>query len=109
MDRKATVYCKGVLAGRIEELHEGYRFAYDSRYLAGSEAQPISMTLPMRLKPFVSSTLFSFFYGLLAEGALKEMQCRKLRLDENDHFGRLLKTVGSDAIGAVTVVEEAEE
>jgi len=36
------------------------------------------------------------------------MQCQKLKLDEDDHFGRLLKTTDSDTIGDVTVVEEAE-
>ena len=33
----------------------------------------------------------------------------QLKLDEDDHFGRLLKTAGSDTIGEVTVVEESEE
>jgi hypothetical protein len=36
---------------------------------------------------------------------LKTIQCRALKIDENDHFTRLLKTSGMDVIGSVTVEE----
>jgi serine/threonine-protein kinase HipA len=109
VSRSGKVYCRGVLAGRIEEKPDGgCRFSYDAEYLASTEAKPVSLTLPLRSEPFGSATLFPFFYGLLAEGILKDTQCRKLKLDENDHFGRLLKTADSDTIGDVTVVEEEE-
>ena len=108
MSRRVNVFCRGVLAGRIEEVPDGYRFAYDANYLASGNAKPISLTMPMRSEPLHSKVLFPFFFGLLAEGILKETQCRKLKLDENDHFGRLLKTANSDTIGDVTVVEDLE-
>ena len=108
MSRSGKVYCQGYLAGRLSELPEGYRFAYNDKYLASRDAKPVSLTLPLEPEPFESTVLFPFFYGLLAEGILKETQCRKLKLDENDHFGRLLKTANSDTIGDVTVVEESE-
>lgn len=47
--------------------------------------------------------LFPFFYGLLAEGAQKRMQCRTMWIDENDHFTRLAETCREGAIGAVYV------
>jgi serine/threonine-protein kinase HipA len=106
--RQGIVYCAGERAGQIEEVAGGYRFTYEAAYLASPGARPISLTLPKRPEPHMSKVLFPFFYGLLAEGILKETQCRKLRLDENDHFGRLLKTTHSDTVGAVTVVEEPE-
>lgn len=108
MSRSGKVYCRGTLVGRIEEVPDGYRLAYDAGYLASAESTPISLTLPKRSEPYTSKSLFPFFFGLLAEGILKETQCRKLKLDENDHFGRLLKTAHGDTIGAVTVVEEQE-
>ena len=108
MSRSGKVFCGGRLAGRIEELPDGYRFTYDAEYLASPETHAISLTLPRRSEPFTSAVLFPFFFGLLAEGILKDTQCRKLKLDENDHFGRLLKTAHSDTIGDVTVVEETE-
>jgi len=102
------VYCRGVLAGRIQQVPDGYRFTYDAQYLASAGTRPISLVLPKQSEPLQSKVLFPFFYGLLAEGILKETQCRKLKLDENDHFGRLLKTANSDTIGDITVVEEPE-
>ena len=106
MNRRGRVYRDGMLAGHIETVPDGYRFAYDTRYLAEPGTSAISLILPKRTEPYESKTLFPFFFGLLAEGILKETQCRKLRLDGNDHFNRLLKTAHSDTIGAVTVVED---
>ncbi len=106
MNRSGKVYCQERLAGRIEERPEGYRFTYNTAYLALADASPVSLTLPLRSEPHESPVLFPFFYGLLAEGILKDTQCRMLKLDENDHFGRLLKTAGSDTIGDVTVEED---
>lgn len=108
MSRKGTVFCGGTLAGHIEETPAGFRVTYDSGYLAAPGTRAISLTLPKRTEPYTSKVLFPFFFGLLAEGILKETQCRELKLDENDHFGRLLKTAHNDTIGAVTVVEEPE-
>ena len=100
--RRGTVYVDDLIAGFIEETTDGYVFKYDSRYLNQPNAQAVSLTLPLRPQPYVSATLFSFFCGLLAEGSLAEMQCRTLKLDERDTFGRLLETC-HDTIGAVTV------
>jgi serine/threonine-protein kinase HipA len=108
MSRQGKVYCAGALAGRIEETADGYRFTYAAGYLAAPGTMAISLTLPKRPQAYTSKVLFPFFFGLLAEGILKETQCRKLKLDENDHFGRLLKTAHADTIGAVTVAEEPE-
>jgi HipA-like protein len=108
VSRSAKVYCCGVFAGRVEETSEGYRFTYDREYLVSENSKSISMTLPKRAEPFQSKVLFPFLYGLLAEGILRETQCRKLKLDENDHFGRLLKTAHSDTIGNITVIEDLE-
>lgn len=102
--RSGKVYINKILAGAITEIPSGYRFEYEPDYVI-SEHPSISLTLPKNQGVFESPTLFSFFFGLLSEGGLKDAQCRALKLDENDHFGRLLKTCGNDTIGCVTVVE----
>jgi HipA-like protein len=104
--RSAIVYQLNKRAGRLEETADGYTFTYDQAYLLDPGAPPVSLLLPKRLEPYVSKALFPFFYGLLAEGALKSEQCRRLKLDEHDHFGRLIKTAGETAIGSVSVIEE---
>jgi hypothetical protein len=42
---------------------------------------------------------------LLAEGENKLLQCRLLKIDEYDHFTRLLRTCATETIGGITVKE----
>ena len=109
MSLRARVLNNGRLAGLLEETSKGtYHFAYDSGYLADPDAKPVSLTLPLRQEPFESPQLFPFFSGLLAEGNLKELQCRLYKIDPEDDFTRLLKTTRNDVIGAVTLEELPE-
>lgn len=103
--RKANVYCRGVLAGILSVDAEVYRFRYLPEYLRNSELPAISLTLPKQEAAFQSAVLFPFFFGLLAEGEDKALQCRLLRIDEEDHMTRLLKTCVAETIGGVTVEE----
>jgi serine/threonine-protein kinase HipA len=97
------VYNNGILAGILQRENENYIFEYDQDYLSDPANPSICTSLSKSQRTHHSKTLFPFFYGLLAEGVDKELQCRTLRIDENDHFNRLLKTAGSDTIGAITV------
>jgi serine/threonine-protein kinase HipA len=106
MMRKGIVQVYGRNAGRLEETEKGFRFKYMVEYLADAKAPAVSLTLPKTSDAYESNFLFPFFFGLLAEGNLKAEQCVRLKLDENDAFGRLLLTAGSDTIGAVTVQKE---
>lgn len=103
---KAAVYNNETMAGILEKrAPNDYRFVYDEAYLSDSALPAISLTLPKSEKEYTSSTLFSFFTGLLAEGINKDIQCMLLKIDENDDFTRLLKTAGNDNIGAITLKE----
>lgn len=103
---KARVYYNEHLAGYLEKSEEGYLFFYDDDYLEKDDTPAISLAFPKQQKEFRSQYLFPFFFGLLAEGEQKEIQCKKLKIDENDHFTRLLKTAMLNTIGAVTVRED---
>jgi serine/threonine-protein kinase HipA len=104
--RRGKVYYCEHLAGSLEETANGYRFTYEPAYLATPGMPDISLTLPKQKEAFESPVLFPFFFGLLAEGVQKEIQCRFLKIDEADDFGRLIRTAGQDTIGAVTVHAE---
>lgn len=108
-ERRGQVFVGERLAGLLEQTVTGCRFTYDPAYLADPAAPPVSLTLPRRTCPFEAPHLFAFFHGLLAEGSIKALQCQQLRLDEADHFGRLLATAHADTIGAVTVRPLPEE
>jgi len=103
--RRATVYCLQIPAGILSRDANGYTFQYLATYLENADLPAISLTLPRQAAPFRSQVLFAFFFGLLAEGELKTVQCRVLRIDEHDHFTRLLKTCSVETIGGVTIQE----
>lgn len=106
---KAGIYNNGVLAGYLEKrTPDDYRFTYAESYLADPTLPSVSLTLPRSRTEHQSPVLFSFFIGLLAEGINKDIQCRLLKIDEEDDFTRLLKTAGDDTIGAITVKEIIE-
>lgn len=101
--KSGTVYYRDIPAGTLIKDSNGYTFRYSHDYLINPAMPDISATLPKSRTEYRSKFLFPFFFGLLAEGSQKERQCRELRIDENDHFTRLLETSAYGAIGAVYV------
>jgi serine/threonine-protein kinase HipA len=101
-NRKASVLFNDIFAGVIEETERGYKFSYDPGYI--SSGKPLSVSLPLTLKPYESDSLFSFFEGLLPEGWYLQIVARKFHLDENDLFGLLIATC-KDTPGAVSIEE----
>ncbi len=101
---KAGVYNNGILAGVLEKSLDGtFLFEYDDLYLQNVGNPSISLTLNRNIKIHKSKKLFAFFFGLLSEGVNKNIQCRLLKIDEHDHFGRLLLTAQEDTIGPITI------
>lgn len=101
---KAGVYNNGILTGILEkQLNGTYSFEYDEVYLQNDKNPSISLTMTRSIKKHESEKLFAFFFGLLSEGVNKNIQCRLLKIDEDDHFGRLLLTAQEDNIGSITV------
>jgi serine/threonine-protein kinase HipA len=103
---KGYVYYNKRLAGILKKVEGIYIFMYDEQYINDKNTKSISLSLPKNKRQFRSKFLFPFFYGLLTEGVTKQIQCRKLKIDENDFFTRLLKTAGEDTIGCITIKEE---
>ncbi len=76
--RRANVYCRGILAGVVSRDQAGrYRFQYVPEYLSSPKCPPISLSFPKQEAAFESPVLFPFFFGLLAEGDDKALQCRR--------------------------------
>ena len=105
MNKKGLVFYNDVFAGTLEYDNRHYLFTYDSAYRADPALPAIALSFPKKQTVFHSPVLFPFFFGLLAEGAEKNLQCAVLKIDENDHFTRLLKTACTNTIGAITVRE----
>lgn len=105
--RQGKVYYNDLLAGTITEMDDGsYVFQYDDAYFFNTQLPAISVTLPKSSQQHRSTLLFPFFFNMLSEGMNRRLQSRALKIDENDHFGLLLKTAAHETIGAITVRED---
>lgn len=108
--RKAKVLYKQEWAGTlIQDDEGGFAFSYNKSWLDDASKPPVSLTLPKQEQAFYSDHLFPFFYNMLPEGTNRETVCYHLRIDENDHFGILMATVKTDAIGAVSIEKMENE
>lgn len=104
--RQANVFRNAELVGLlVKNEKREYQFTYTIDYLNSISPKSISVNLPLQEETFYHKTLFPFFFNLLSEGSTKEIQCRELKIDPNDHFSRLLKTTTQNTIGSITVEE----
>jgi HipA-like protein len=102
--RQAEIKYKGRVAGQLSQEDDGsFTFSYDAMWLADNTRPPISVNLPKLTTPYRSQNLFPFFFNMLPEGYNKEILCKSLRIDKDDHFGLLLNVAEFDTVGAVTL------
>jgi serine/threonine-protein kinase HipA len=92
------------LAGQlIEEDRRHYTFRYEDAYFADPTKPAVSLTLPKTQQEYQSGFLFPYFFNMLSEGVNRKLQCRLLKIDEEDNFGLLAATAEFDTFGAVTI------
>ncbi|MBL7986727.1 MAG: HipA N-terminal domain-containing protein [Chlorobi bacterium] len=103
--RSATIIMHNRPAGRLIEDEDGYRFTYLPEYLSASEAEPISLTLPLSDQHYHSTMLFPFFDGLIPEGWMLQIVEQHWKLNPRDRMGLLLACC-RDCIGAVSVIPD---
>lgn len=105
--QRAKVFRNSIFTGILTKLNEKeYIFVYDKEYLKLPNKKAISLTLPLQEEEFKSPFLFPFFYNLLAEGKLKDIQCKELRIDKDDDFSRLILTTKENTIGSITIEKD---
>jgi len=90
------------------EDNDSYHFNYEKKYLEDKQAEPISLTLPLRSDEYFSRILFSLFDGLILEEWLLDIAKKKWKLDMRDRMSILLATC-RDCIGVVSVEPIEEE
>lgn len=100
---KAAVYNNNTFAGTLEKTKEEFIFTYIDEYYNDNSKPAISLSFPKNQKQYHSTYMFPFFSGLLAEGLNKQIQCRILKIDEEDDFTRLIRRASTETIGAITI------
>jgi serine/threonine-protein kinase HipA len=108
MSKTGKVYYKNLYAGIIKEDENGIAFVYDKNYLSNKDAKPVSLTLPLSEKEYVSKNMLPFFDGLIPEGWLLDIAQANWKINPRDRM-ELLLTFCKDTIGAVSVERITEE
>ena len=104
-DEKIYLYDQYV--GLLTEDETGFTFAYDADYLASSQAEAVSLTLPLSNEPYHDTVLFPFFDGLIPEGWLLNIAESSWKINQRDRMSLLLACC-KDCIGAVSVIPAEE-
>lgn len=105
--RTALVRLDGTPVGILSEIGRQVKFRYDEAWVANPDAEPVSLTLPVRAEPYVTDGLHPFFENLLPEGWLLELATKKLKISKDDAFGLLMATC-ADCVGAVEILPADE-
>ena len=105
--KSAKIFMYDRYAGILTENEDGFSFVYDSEYLQQTDAEPISLTMPLREEPYEDKVLFPFFDGLIPEGGLLNIAERSWKINQRDRMSLLLACC-KDCIGAVSVVPTDE-
>lgn len=110
MKRSGKVFFKDRLAGIVWQDENGYGFEYDKNYLQLKSAVPVSLTLPLRVEPYLQNTMIPFFDGLIPEGWLLDIIVKNWKVNVNDRM-QLLLIACKECIGAVSIepIEIKEE
>lgn len=89
--------------GTLHPTRRGARFAYCEDALDTWRGRPLlSLSLPVKRRPYAEGLTGSWFRGLLPEGDRLASICRMLRCEENDYIS-LLAHIGWECAGAVSI------
>ena len=104
--RLLDVWLYDRLVGTISETRRGGRFAYTQDVC---EEMPgvLSLSLPVKRRPYNEGETASWFEGLLPEGARREDVSNGLRISAYDWIG-LLAEIGWECAGAVRIFEHGD-
>ena len=107
MKERLIVYLRGSRIGFIEFDHDANsrEFSYDASYLNSPGACPISLSLPLREKPFNSWETRLFFENLLPPDVVRR-KLEKIIHHDHDNYFAFLKTLGGDCAGAIALYPE---
>ncbi len=106
--KQGKVYLYDKFVGLLTEDESGFTFAYDGNYLSASDAEAVSLTLPLTATPYHDTVLFPFFDGLIPEGWLLNIAENSWKINQRDRMSLLLACC-KDCIGAVSVVPNDEK
>lgn len=95
------------LVAHLDEDSQGrLELVYADEWLESADAFAVSLSLPLQSASHPASVAHSFFANLLPEGLVRERICQRLKLSADNDAG-LLRAIGGDCAGALTITEQA--
>lgn len=100
-----AVHMSGQLVGTLDAAdRRSLRFTYDPDYAAGPASTPLSVSMPLRVSPYLHATIHPYLWGLLPDNdRVLERWAREFGCSPTDVAG-LLRGVGGDVAGAAQYV-----
>ncbi len=100
-----AVHMSGRLVGTLDAAdRRSLRFSYDPDYAAGPASTPLSVSMPLRISPYLHATIHPYLWGLLPDNdRVLERWAREFGCSPTDVAG-LLRGVGADVAGAAQYV-----
>ena len=95
----------GQLVGTLDASdRRSLRFTYDPDYAAGPAATPLSVSMPLRVSPYLHATIHPYLWGLFPDNdRVLERWAREFGCSPTDVAG-LLRGVGGDVAGAAQYI-----
>ncbi len=108
MIRHLEVWLSREHVGTLVQAEGRLTFSYAPEWLKSPDAKPLSQSLPLQGEPFDDRAARPFFAGLLPEGDKRRQIAKILHVSDQNVFG-LLKGIGGDCAGAVTLLTPGEQ
>jgi len=84
-----------------------FSFQYSMEWLGSPDSFQLSISLPMQEDMLSDDKVKSFFSNLLPESTVRELIAKRLGISDKNDF-MLLKCIGGDCAGAITILPESE-
>ncbi len=108
MKSKLNVFVNQLKAGELWlDQQRRFCFQYDKNWINSQVSHRLSVSLPLREDPYLADDSYSYFTNLLPEGKILNVISRKLQIPVSNQF-ELLKAVGGDCAGAVSLFEDGD-
>lgn len=101
------VYMNGFHVGVFVKASTGaHSFQYSDSWLATSGSRPISLSMPLRQRPYVGSEVYNFFDNLLPDSLeVRQRIVARHQASSTQPFDLLAK-VGQDSVGALQLIAD---
>lgn len=104
-----VAYINKTKVGHLTRLADGsLQFCYDEKWLAQSDAYPISLSLPLQIQPHKGDPVANYFENLLPDLTSVRRNLQNRYQTTSTHMFDLLHAIGRDCVGSLSLVPETE-